>query len=312
MPPRVSVIVAARDAAATLAETLESVKEQTFADWELVVVDDGSRDSTAAIAEEAGARVLRNERAQGPGSARNRAAAEARGELLAILDADDLFRPRYLERQVAVHDAAQAAGRRVGAVCCDAELLGADGPTGRRWSDRVGEVTRIDLATLLEDNVVLNLALVPKSVFLEVGGYDEDPAMGVEDYDLWLRVAQRGYEIVHNPEVLALYRLGPLSRSSQVERESSASRLLFERVLARGGLTRTQRRIARRRRRVHRVVLLRAQLAAEPSRAQWLLRAAQTAPLALLSALEHPNRWRHWLRRGLRAADASRHTRADG
>jgi glycosyltransferase involved in cell wall biosynthesis len=309
VPPRVSVIVAARDAARTIGETLESVKTQTFGDWELVVVDDGSQDATGALAEAAGARVLRNERALGPGAARNQAAAAAAGELLAILDADDLFLPPYLERQLAVYETARAEGRRVGAVCCDAELLAESGPTGRRWSDRVGKAERIDLATLLEENVVFGLALVPKAVFAEVGGYDEDPAMGVEDYDLWVRIAERGYEIVSNPDVLALYRLGTVSRSAQVERESAAGRLLFERVLARGELTRRERRIARRRRRVHTVVLLRARLAAQPSPARKLLLGLRLAPLALLSALEHPSRWRHWLRGGVRPADATRHLR---
>ena len=305
------MLIAARDAGGTLADTLASLRAQTYAGWEAIVVDDGSSDATAEIARAAGARVLRNEHPQGPSAARNRAAGEATGELLAILDADDLWRPEYLERQLATYDGAVAAGRRVGAVCCDAELLTPDGePTGRLFSERVRRVERIDLDALLEDNVVFGLAVVPKAVFDAVGGYDEEA--GVEDYDLWLRVAAEGYEIVRNQEVLASYRLGRYSRSSQVEREVLASIHLFDRVLERGGLTPRQRRIARRRRRVFQVVLRRARIAAEPRPGRRALMAAGAAPLILVSAVEHPARWRDWMRRGVRSTGTDRHTHHDG
>ena len=130
--PLVSVVIAAHDAAPFLPAALESVRAQTFTDWEVVAVDDGSSDETWSILEDAGPRVraLRNPQAAGPAAARNRALAEAAGELVAFLDADDLLLPRYLESQIGCLEAARAAGRRVGIVTSDA--LGLE---GERYAD---------------------------------------------------------------------------------------------------------------------------------------------------------------------------------
>lgn len=307
-PPRVSVIVPARNAAATLPATLASVRAQTFSDWEVVLVDDGSTDGTAALARAADerVRVVRNEHSTGPAAARNRAIREARGELLALLDADDAYKPRYLESQAAAYDHAVAAGRRVAAVCCDAELVGPDGPLGR-WTDRAGRVERIDLETLLRENVVWVSVLASRAALLELGGYYEPP-VGNEDYDLSLRMVEAGWEIVVNPEVLGVYRLGASARSSQVERMALAGRLVLERALARGALTRKQRRIARRRRRRFEIVRRRAQLAALPSAWRRAVAALRLAPLVGLAALENPWLWCHWLSRGPRTVGQGRHT----
>jgi glycosyltransferase involved in cell wall biosynthesis len=306
--PRVSVVVAARDAADTLPATLESIRAQTFTDHETIVVDDGSADATGEVARSfSGVRVLRNDPARRQAAARNRGAREAAGELIATLDADDTWHPAYLERQLAAYGSAVAAGRRVGAVCCDARLIAPDGSPAGTWTGRVGRPGRIDVTALLRENQVFTSVLCPREVFLALGGYDEDPRLGVEDYDLWVRMAERGYEIVFNDEVLADYRLS-LGLSSQVERMAAGSRLLMERALERGNLTPAQRRIARRRRRVFGVVAHRARISAEPHPARKALRIAHAAPLIAASALEHPERWRKWLREGVRPAGARRHT----
>lgn len=101
--PRVSVLVAARDAQETLDATLSSVARQTFGDWECVVADDGSREPVRVPADRR-FRVVRTE-PRGAAEARNAALAACGGELVAVLDADDLMRARRLERQVAALDA---------------------------------------------------------------------------------------------------------------------------------------------------------------------------------------------------------------
>lgn len=309
MTPRVSVIVAARDAARTIESTLASVRDQTFTDWEVVLVDDGSADATAelAAAVDPRVRVERLPASGGPGAARNRAAELARGELLAVLDADDLFLPRYLESQIAVHDAAVAAGRRVGAVCCEAEILGPDGNPMGTWSERVGARGVVDIETMIGENVVFGLALCPRAVFQEVGGYDPDNRIHLEDYDLWLRILEAGYAIEVNPETLAVYRFAPTTRSSAVERMATGGELLMDRALARGALTPRQRRLARKRRRMYRVVGRRAAIAAEPGPRRRALLTARAAPAMAFSMLEHPERWRHWLRNGPRSVGGERH-----
>jgi len=100
----VSVIIPAHNAGAWIAETLASVTEQTYRDVETVVVDDGSSDATAQVAESFGATVVRT-RGAGPGGARNLGMAAARGAFLQFLDADDLLTPKKIGRQVAVLDA---------------------------------------------------------------------------------------------------------------------------------------------------------------------------------------------------------------
>src|SRR5262249_15019068 len=110
--PEVSVVVPAYNAERTLRETLDSVLGQTLQDFEVLVVDDGSSDATAAVARDAGdprVRVLSVPNG-GVARARNLGIQEANGDLIAFLDADDLWRPRKLERQVEALEARPRAG----------------------------------------------------------------------------------------------------------------------------------------------------------------------------------------------------------
>jgi len=109
--PAVSVLIPAHDVAGFLGDALDSLTAQTLPDWEAVVVDDGSRDGTAAVAEarrDSRMRLLRQQ-AAGVSAARNRALAEARGEAILFLDADDWLAPDALARLAAALEAAPAA-----------------------------------------------------------------------------------------------------------------------------------------------------------------------------------------------------------
>ena len=101
--PTVTVLTAVRNGAAHLAETIASVQAQTFGDWEYVIVDDGSTDDTVAIIERHAAddpriRLVRRADSGGPFAAANTGLAEARGDYVARIDADDIALPRRLER----------------------------------------------------------------------------------------------------------------------------------------------------------------------------------------------------------------------
>jgi GT2 family glycosyltransferase len=101
--PLVSVIIPAYNAAPTLTRAIDSVMAQTFGDWELIVVDDGSTDATADLVRACPGRVRLTQTTHvGPAGARNHAAASARGEWLAWLDADDVWYPHKLARQMAL------------------------------------------------------------------------------------------------------------------------------------------------------------------------------------------------------------------
>ncbi|HEY1092631.1 MAG TPA: glycosyltransferase family A protein, partial [Burkholderiaceae bacterium] len=98
--PRVSVVIPSYNAEGFIAETLRSVLAQSFTDFEIIVVDDGSSDRTPEIAEALGVRVLRQANA-GVCAARNRGLAEARGEFICFLDHDDYWYPDKLAAQIA-------------------------------------------------------------------------------------------------------------------------------------------------------------------------------------------------------------------
>jgi glycosyltransferase involved in cell wall biosynthesis len=309
--PRVSVIVAARDAVATLPQTLASLSAQSYDDWEAVVVDDCSSDGTgqeAAAALGQRVRVLRNDQLLGPAATRNRGVDAARGELIATLDADDLWAPHYLQRQVEAYDSARGEGRQVALVCCDAVLHGPRGPVGERWSDRVRLPTMLTLDELLRENVVYNSVLITRAVFVANGGYRADLVWG-EDYDLWLRIVEQGWEIVINPEPLATYRLRTDALSADSARIAAGTRTVYELALARGHLSLRQRSIARRQRRLYALLERRATVAgAREAGHGAALATLRMAPLTARVALEHPERWAGWMRHGPRRAGAGRHT----
>ena len=211
--PLVSVVVAAWNAETTIADTLRSALAQTWRKLEVIVIDDGSTDSTAAIARrfaEQDSRLRVESIANsGPAAARNRAIAMARGAFVAPLDADDLWNPAKIERQLA---AALAAPEPPGFVYAWFHLVDAAGNvTGTCGRHRCeGRAVR----QLAFKNLVGNgsSALFSRSALVEAGGYPEGLDTG-EDHLLQLRVARR-HPVVLVPEHLVGYRKLPGSRSA--------------------------------------------------------------------------------------------------
>jgi GT2 family glycosyltransferase len=211
--PLVSVIVPAFNAAATIEETLFSALGQSLRDIEVIVVDDGSTDATPQIAARLAAadprlRLVRQEN-RGVSAARNAALALARGRFVAPLDADDLWHPRKLEKQVA---AALAPGPAPGFVYCF--FRGIDGS---------GHVLAPSEALALEGSIYFRHvyknvvgtgsgALFLRAAVLEAGGYEESLSWA-EDYMLQLRIARRR-PVGVVPEYLVGYRVGAGSLSA--------------------------------------------------------------------------------------------------
>ncbi|HLG03363.1 MAG TPA: glycosyltransferase family A protein, partial [Bacteroidia bacterium] len=172
--PQVSVIIPAYNAARFLAETIRSVQHQTFRNWELIIVDDGSIDKTKDIA----APFLTDDRIRyvyqenaGVSSARNRGLSEARGEFIAFLDADDLWLPENLAKKVEYLE----SHSHVSLVHADTEEILAD-------SSRTGFVLSGKAGDVLPDLLMWNGSVVPgihsmlvrKSAMTETGGFDTD------------------------------------------------------------------------------------------------------------------------------------------
>jgi len=189
MEPKVTVIIPAYNRERYIGEAIASVLAQTAGDLELVVVDDGSTDGTAAVvAAVADPRVrLLSGAHRGISAAMNRGLAAAHGAYVARCDSDDVWLPALLATLVPILDATPA----LAAVTARGEYMDADGrPTGHL----LGTAPRFAedaLASLLWDDFTCNIATVARRRSVEaVGGYDESLPTN-EDWDLWLRLARR-------------------------------------------------------------------------------------------------------------------------
>jgi glycosyltransferase involved in cell wall biosynthesis len=213
----VSVVVPAYNAARYLRETLDSVLAQTYPDLEIIVVDDGSTDETFEIANaiaatDARLRVLRQAN-KGPGAARNLGIAQARGTLIAPLDADDLWHPTKIAKQVS---AMRQGGPDVGLVYTWSSMIDKD---SRIIDQYRGECVEGDAyAALVLYNFLLNgsTPLVRRDCLAETGGYDE-AFLYAQDYLFALAIAER-YHFAVVPEFLVGYRRTSGSWSSNVVR----------------------------------------------------------------------------------------------
>jgi ABC-type polysaccharide/polyol phosphate transport system ATPase subunit/GT2 family glycosyltransferase len=231
--PLISVLVPCRDLGAYLPEAIESVRAQTFSGWEILIVDDGSREpETRRVLdgyEKDGVRVLRRATPGGPAAARNAALREARGSFVCALDADDRLDPRFFELALARFE--QRPG--LGFVSCWLRTFGEE-----EWEWRP---QRCDLDTLLAECTVATPALVRTSLVRGRGGFDEAPEIqSYEDWDLWLGLVASGVEGEILPEVLFHYRRRSGSLSAAA-RNPEVHRRLMEYLVAKYAATYAQR-----------------------------------------------------------------------
>jgi len=188
-----SVVIAAYNAERTLGATIESVLSQDYEPVETIVVDDGSTDGTAGVVRSfAGVRYLRQERA-GPSAARNRGVAEARGDFVAFVDADDEVPSTKLSLQVGLLIARPEVGCVLGRQAVSVEEGGA--PAWLGHDPMFGDFAGIPLMSLVARRATL----------LELGGFD--PALRVaEDRDLLVRMREHGIRIEVVDQVVLLRR----------------------------------------------------------------------------------------------------------
>jgi len=203
--PLVSIITPAYNAAAFVSETIESALAQTFHNFELVIVDDGSTDSTLEIARTYSGRDARvrvfSGRNGGPSAARNAAMRQARGSFFALLDSDDLWLPTFLTEQIKAFDRFPHAD----VMTCNAYNLG--GPRDGRPLQAVQPDFRIIslIDMLAREDAVCIMSVFRRAVVDRIGAFDES-LTGTCDYDFWIRAAHAGCVFVENPAVLGQYR----------------------------------------------------------------------------------------------------------
>ncbi len=235
--PVVGVVIPAYNAAATIDETLRSVISQTYDRLDIIVVDDGSRDDTAAIAERYAAiddriRVVRQKNA-GVAAARNHGASLLSADLLAFVDADDLWAPAKIERQL---QALSEGGDPVGLVYCwfaviDGRSVVTEDKFCPEWQGEVFD--RLMLSNFIGNGSSI---LVRRQAFADAGGFEPGlraaTAQGCEDYLFACRVAEKHlFALV--PDHLVGYRYLPDNMSSDMARMLRSWLLVTKEMLGR-------------------------------------------------------------------------------
>jgi glycosyltransferase involved in cell wall biosynthesis len=203
--PAVSIIMPAYNVEPFVGGAIESVRSQTFSDFELVVVDDGSTDGTAAAverhAQEDGRIRLLRQANRGLSAARNVALQHSRGAHFAILDSDDAWTPSFLGAQIDILE------RRpdVDIVTTNAWFVGGSS-SGRTAGPQPDPRPDPDLRNLLHDETsVFVMCVFRRRVYEAIGGFDE-AFRSNEDYDFWIRAAIAGFRFARNDTPAAYYR----------------------------------------------------------------------------------------------------------
>lgn len=218
---RVSVVMPVYNGMKYLAETLQTVRQQSHPNVELIVVDDGSTDGTLKFLQaQADVRSF-SQKNQGPGAARNTGASQATGTWLAFLDSDDLWEPDKLTKQLQRADDTEADliytnSRQFGEVD-DVPL----------YQHQPGTMPSGDLfKSVLRDNfITLSSVMIRKSVFEELQGFSPSESIrGVEDWDLWLRYLNSKRQIAAVDEALVSYRWHKSNMSSSNVRVIQSAR----------------------------------------------------------------------------------------
>ncbi len=208
--PKISIIIPVYNTEQYLQECLDSVLNQTFADFEVICIDDGSTDNSYLILEkyakkDSRIKIFKNHSNIGCVATKNKAISKSQGEYIYPLDSDDIILPETLQK---LYSAIQCGLGDI--VSCDAAMFGA----------RCGilELPAPTIANFAVQNCIINSALFKKSDFLQLpgGGYDSNFNEGLEDYDLWLNfvynLKKRVYRI---PECLYRYRIRTAEQGSR-------------------------------------------------------------------------------------------------
>ena len=280
-PPKISVVIPAYNTAEFISETLDSVVAQKFREHEIIVVNDGSPDTEQferAIRNHLEDIVYIKQRNAGAGVARNTAIEHARGEIIAFLDADDVWLPDFLASQY-VH----LERSHLDMVYCDANLFGMNSVYRRTFMETAPSEGEADFNAILDlrCNVITSGTMARKQAIIDAGMFETE-RVRAHDFHLWLRMAKNGARIGYQRKQLLKYRVHLDSLSgdslSRVERELDA----FERVHRTIELTDEQAAIANRR-----IAGLEADLAVEQGKSFLLSGEFREAAVAFRVANRH-------------------------
>jgi glycosyltransferase involved in cell wall biosynthesis len=246
--PKVDVIIPAYNAARYLPAAIESVIAQTFEDWRMVLVDDGSTDNTADVVapfvDRLGAKLkyIQQPNRGLPAAARNVAIANSSSEFLALLDADDVWLPCRLSESLQYFEGRPQVGLTYGfndRIDSEGKVLDTFDRRQKHGEGRIAPYIYMRKINLPCPTVTFRRKCVD-----EVGPFDESRSLrGIEDRDLWLRIALR-YEVALVPKLIAHYRISPNSVSSDSGRMLEAQVQFIEKYYGSPGCGTLARQIA--------------------------------------------------------------------
>ena len=212
--PKVSVIIPCYNQGEFIDEAVGSVLAQTFDDFEIIIVNDGSTDAATNALLEKYSRpkttVIHTEN-QGVCTARNTAVKAAAGKYILPLDADDKIEPTYLEKAVNVLD----NHPETGVVWCKADFFGAQ---KGEW-----DLKPFSLKQIMNNGCAFVTAMFRKSDWERVGGYNVNMVHSLEDWDFWLSFVERGLYFYQIPEILFHYRQHTVSRTTRAKGKNAES-----------------------------------------------------------------------------------------
>jgi glycosyltransferase involved in cell wall biosynthesis len=227
--PVVSVIIPAYMTAPYIGATLASVMAQTFKDYEVVVVNDGSPDTDDLERQIEPYRhrllYIRQEH-RGPGASRNAGIRASQAPLIAFLDSDDLWEPEYLEVQVRALESDQT----IDVIYPNAVFIGDIPEAGRKIMEFHPSEGEVNFESLVTRRCNVSYSVTARREAIVRAGMFDESLMSAEDFDLWIRVVKQGGRIAYHRRVLLRYRRRPGSLSSDLVRICQCVLLVFEKV----------------------------------------------------------------------------------
>ncbi|WP_221405014.1 glycosyltransferase [Apibacter adventoris] len=206
---KVSIIVPCYNKGKYLEETLRSIINQTYEYWECIIINDGSKDNTEEISLKYCKKDVRfkyiYQENSGVCVARNKAINRAKGLYILCLDADDIISNNFLEKTVFYLDNDDT----IKVVSTKVITFG--------FKKEVINLPKFSLETLVGRNIFCNTSLFRKEDFIRVGGYNVNMSKGLEDWDFWISILEKGGTAVYENQAILFYRILPKSRNNSLK-----------------------------------------------------------------------------------------------
>jgi glycosyltransferase involved in cell wall biosynthesis len=225
--PKVSVIIPTYNRAHLLPECLESVLTQSFSDFEIIIIDDGSTDNTKEVVSKYPVRYV-YQKNQGAHAARNKAIGMAKGEYIAFIDSDDMLLKDSIKMGVEILDEYPEAGFSYGQGYIIDEKGNINKLIKAPWKSAGVRSGNEEINELILGNHITSHTVVRRRCLIEVGGYNPDFKSGSMDYELWVRLAKK-CAVAYLSKPVMKYRLHHDSITgcrSLEEKEKSRSKIL--------------------------------------------------------------------------------------